>query len=263
MGDHRALRLSGRARGVEDRDVVVGLARGTSGGAASARSAAQSFGRRRSTLSSRATRGSAISSLRARDVDFAEVGAVSAGARARAPSARRRRSAIDVPESCSPYSSSGPVHHAFSGVTIAPASTAAPERHRPFRQVAHDDGDAVARLDAVGDQLVRERARRRRGSAATVARSSSNTRWSRGAEHGGQRRTPHAASAARSSRPSCGRRGLRPRRLRASLPGCGQQRVRLLDRHGRKAGLGGRSVIDVLPRVSGKGAARVIFLSSC
>jgi hypothetical protein len=29
-----------------------------------------------------------------------------------------------VPESCSPYSSSGPVHHAFSGTTIAPVAAA-------------------------------------------------------------------------------------------------------------------------------------------
>ena len=156
----RALRLPGRARGVEDGGVVVGLELHVGQRAHRAASPRRSGGP--ITSSRRRTRGSAISSLvRARDVDASPGRGRRRGARAM----RSQRSASTIatlaPESRRPYSSSGPVHHAFSGVTIAPASAAGPERDRPFGQVAHDDGDPVALLDAVRDQAAREPAHRR------------------------------------------------------------------------------------------------------
>ena len=47
------------------------------------------------------------------------------------------------PESARPYSSSSPVHHAFSGTTTAPRRGSRPECHRPLGEVAHRDRHPV------------------------------------------------------------------------------------------------------------------------
>ena len=89
------------------------------------------------------------------------------------------------------------------------------EAHHPFGQVAHDDGDAVALLDAVGGELRREL---ERGAGKTLE-GRLRRREIRGRRTGARRGRLRGWSAARSSTPWSECRGWFPSRSRSARPG--------------------------------------------
>ena len=138
MRAERALRLAGRARRVEDRGVVLGIERDVG--------QRRRRRRRRRARPRTARAGAASACSLARDDDAARGRARrERSAEALGALARRRTTTFGRSRS-RPYSSSGAVHHAFSGTTTAPAAAARPEGDRPLGEVAHRDGDAVALL---------------------------------------------------------------------------------------------------------------------